>query len=227
MADPVYPLLEAAYNMQHRSHLLTDLHEELKPLRPQVHSPLRWDERYVPYLQRTGFLDIAVVVAAGLSPMDGPLLTAMVDRWRPKTHTFHLTCSEMTVTMQDVAMVLGLPLEGLPVTGIIQSENWRDMVELHIGIRPPEPEEGDNSKKTSGVSSAWLREQFSVCPPGVTDKVVERHACVWLWHFVSTFLLTDVVGNTVSWMGLPILGQNRDNIRGYSWGSTVLACLYR
>uniref|UniRef100_K3Z0P2 MULE transposase domain-containing protein n=1 Tax=Setaria italica TaxID=4555 RepID=K3Z0P2_SETIT len=113
MADPVYPLLEAAYDMQHRSHLPADLHGELKPLRPRVHSPLRWDERY--------------------------------------THTFHLPCSRMTVTMQDVAMILGLPLEGLPVMRIIQSENWYDMVELHIGIRPLELEEGENSKKTSGI----------------------------------------------------------------------------
>uniref|UniRef100_K4AIL3 SWIM-type domain-containing protein n=1 Tax=Setaria italica TaxID=4555 RepID=K4AIL3_SETIT len=90
MADLVYPVLEAAYDMHHCGHLLADHHEDLKPLRPRVHSPLRWDERYVPYLHRAGFLDIALVVAEGLPPMDGPLLTAMVDRWRPKTHTFHL-----------------------------------------------------------------------------------------------------------------------------------------
>ena len=54
--------------------------------------------------------------------MDGALLTAFVDRWRPETHTFHLPCGEMTVTLQDVAMILGLPLDGLPVTGIVQSD---------------------------------------------------------------------------------------------------------
>ena len=30
--------------------------------------------------------------------------------------------------MQDVAMILGLPLEGIAVTGIIQNDGWRDMV---------------------------------------------------------------------------------------------------
>uniref|UniRef100_K3YMG6 SWIM-type domain-containing protein n=1 Tax=Setaria italica TaxID=4555 RepID=K3YMG6_SETIT len=129
--------------------------------------------------------------------------------------------------MQDIAMILDLPLEGHPVMGIIQNENWRDMVAMYIGIRLPEPKDGDNSKKTSGVSSAWLREHFNVCPQGANDEVVQRYARVWLWNFVSTFLLPDAAGNTVPWMVLPILGQDWDNIALYSWGSTVLAWLYR
>uniref|UniRef100_K3YD48 Aminotransferase-like plant mobile domain-containing protein n=1 Tax=Setaria italica TaxID=4555 RepID=K3YD48_SETIT len=48
-----------------------------------------------------------------------------------------------------------------------------------------------------------------------------------LWHFLSTFLLPDAAGNTMSWMILPILGQHWDNITLYSWGSAVLAWLYR
>uniref|UniRef100_K3ZZ95 Aminotransferase-like plant mobile domain-containing protein n=1 Tax=Setaria italica TaxID=4555 RepID=K3ZZ95_SETIT len=199
----------------------------LTPLKARVHSPLKWDERYAQYLQRAGFLDIVVQVVGGLPPMDGPLLTAMVNRWRPETHMFHLPFGEMTITMQDAAMILGLPLDGQPVTGIIQNENWRDMVEMHIGIRPPEPEGGDSSKKMSGVSSAWLREHFDVCPQGANDEVVQRYARVWLWHFVSTFLLPDAAGNTVSWMVLPILGQVWENIAVYSWGSAALAWLYR
>jgi hypothetical protein len=90
-------------------------------------------------------LDIALVVVRGLAVMDGPLLLALVDRWRPETHSFHLPCGEMTVSLQDTAMILGLPLEGLPVSGIIQSAGWRDMVELHIGVRPRDADEGDAS----------------------------------------------------------------------------------
>jgi hypothetical protein len=52
---------------------------------------------------------------------------------------------------------IDLPLEGLPVSGIIQSAGWRDMVESHIGVRPPDADEGDALKKTSGVNTVWLR----------------------------------------------------------------------
>jgi hypothetical protein len=159
---------------------LLNFFQDLKSLMVREHYPLPWDERYAPYLARAGFLDIALVVIRGLSTMDGPLLLALVDRWRPETHSFHLPCGKMTVVMQDTTMILGLPLEGLPVSGIIQSAGWCDMVELHIGVRPPDAEEGDASKKTSGVNTVSLRQHFTVCPQGATEAVVERHARVWI-----------------------------------------------
>jgi hypothetical protein len=58
-------------------------------------------------------LDIALVVVRGLPVMDGLLLSALVDRWRPETNSFHLPCGEMTVGLQDTSMILGLPLEVL------------------------------------------------------------------------------------------------------------------
>jgi hypothetical protein len=157
--------------------------------------------------------------------MDGPLLlTAFVDRWCPETHTFHLPCGEMTVTMQDVGMILGLLLKGLAVTGIVQSKGWSDMVENIIGLRPPALPEGFRDRKTSGVSSAWLRANFSHCPPTGPD-LVERYARVWLWHLFGGFLFLDGSRNMISWMVLPILGQVWDNIGQYSWGSATLAWL--
>ena len=119
----------------------------LAPLRARTHSPLRWDEQYVPYLRRAGMLPLARVVCAGLPAMDAPLLTTFVDRWRPETHSFHLPCGEVSITLQDVAMILGLPLEGIAVTGIIQTDGWRDMVEALIGIRPPGPPERRSNPK--------------------------------------------------------------------------------
>ena len=37
----------------------------------------------------------------------------------------------------------------------------------------------------------------------------------------------DGSGNTISWMVLPILGQQWENITQYSWGSAGLAWLYQ
>jgi hypothetical protein len=46
--------------------------------------------------------------------LDRSLLAALVDRWRPETHThtFHLPCGEMAPTLQDVSYLLGLPIAG-------------------------------------------------------------------------------------------------------------------
>jgi hypothetical protein len=135
--------------------------------------------------------------------MDGPLLTAFVDRQRPETHTFHLPSGEMSVLMQDVGYILGLCLDGPTVTGTVEPVNWKDMVEQFTDHQPPDPKEGKKEKKALGVSSAWLRQRFNMCPPHALDDVVERYARVWLWHMVAQFLFPDASGNTVSWMVLP------------------------
>ena len=56
------------------------------------------------------------------------------------------------MSLQDVVMILGLPLEGITVTGIIQTDGWRDMVEALIGIRPPEPPEGSRIGRPQGLA---------------------------------------------------------------------------
>ena len=58
-------------------------------------------------------------------PYDRALLTALVDRWRPETHTFHLPCGEMTPTLQDVSFLLGLPCAGRPLAAYDISVMWR------------------------------------------------------------------------------------------------------
>ena len=66
---------------------------------------------------------MARAINAGLLDMDGPLLTAFIDRWHPETHSFHLPSREMSVLMQDVGYILGLNLDGLVVTGRVEPLN--------------------------------------------------------------------------------------------------------
>ncbi|XP_062208774.1 protein MAIN-LIKE 2-like [Phragmites australis] len=223
MAHPDYPLLETFYDREHRAHLMVDDGEVLSPLRIHTHSPLRWDERYAPCIGRAGFLPLARLVMTGLPMFDNAALTALVDRWRSEIHTFHLPCGELMVTLQDVAMILGLPVDGQPVCGNVQPAGWRDMVELIVGTRPPEPTQEAKDKKPLGVSSAWLAQNFTECPHDAVEHVVERYARAWLWLLVGGYLFPDRTGNTVSWMYLPLLGKEWENVGLYSWGSATLA----
>jgi hypothetical protein len=43
---------------------------------------------------------------------DAPLIAAFMDRWRPETHTYHFPVGEMTLSLEDVAMLGGLPSAG-------------------------------------------------------------------------------------------------------------------
>ena len=63
-------------------------------------------------LQLTGFYGLARI---GYFQLDHHLVTVLVERWRLKTHTFHLLEGECTVTLQDVAVQTGLRIDGEPV----------------------------------------------------------------------------------------------------------------
>ncbi|RYR13059.1 hypothetical protein Ahy_B04g070255 isoform D [Arachis hypogaea] len=45
------------------------------------------------------------------------MINVLIERWRPETHTFHFPVGECAMTLEDVAIILGLPTNGLPVTG--------------------------------------------------------------------------------------------------------------
>jgi hypothetical protein len=104
--------------------------------------------------------------------MDTTALTTLVDRWRSKTHTFHPSSDEITVMLQDVAMILGLPINGTPVCGMVSPVGWRDSVGHAIGIRPPDVAPDHKDRKTMGVHSEWLTAHLNTCKEGVEDTVI-------------------------------------------------------
>ncbi|XP_009767811.1 protein MAIN-LIKE 2-like [Nicotiana sylvestris] len=63
-------------------------------------------------LQDTGFRRILEIERLQL---DWSLVTALIERWRPETRTFHLLIGEATITLQDVKVIYGLPVSGHPV----------------------------------------------------------------------------------------------------------------
>ncbi|MFQ6639388.1 hypothetical protein Gotur_016361 [Gossypium turneri] len=56
--------------------------------------------------------------------LDLKLISALIERRRPETHTFHLPCGECTITLEDVQLQLGLSMDGSALTESIQSIDW-------------------------------------------------------------------------------------------------------
>ena len=76
---------------------------------------LEYDSRMAPVLKRLGLYQMSQMTKLTI---DSALLTGLIERWRPETHTFHLPVGEMTVTLQDVSCLWGLPISGSAVTGV-------------------------------------------------------------------------------------------------------------
>src|SRR3954464_3457985 len=93
--------------------------QPLVPLRLRYHGHfqemMRYDDRYMVHIKALGLLPFIHMVNRGSPHMNPAAITALVDRWRPETHSFHLRTGEMTVTLQDMSMILALPIQGDPL----------------------------------------------------------------------------------------------------------------
>ena len=49
--------------------------------------------------------------------IDHCLISALVERWWPETHTFHLPHGEMSITLQNVEVIFRLPIDGEVLVG--------------------------------------------------------------------------------------------------------------
>ncbi|GAU50751.1 hypothetical protein TSUD_410590 [Trifolium subterraneum] len=53
-----------------------------------------------------------------LSKVDPQLLSAFTERWHPETSSFHMPFGEMTITLDDVACLLHIPVRGIFYTPV-------------------------------------------------------------------------------------------------------------
>ncbi|KAG9451405.1 hypothetical protein H6P81_011370 [Aristolochia fimbriata] len=81
------------------------------------------DERLLPYIDVAGF---GALYRVQWLRLDKPLITSLVERWRSEMNTFHLANGEMTITLEDVVVLLGLRVDGFAVTGLTRGD-WMEL----------------------------------------------------------------------------------------------------
>ncbi|XP_044392128.1 serine/threonine-protein phosphatase 7 long form homolog [Triticum aestivum] len=229
MADgdgPWYDGLIDEWDKEHRARAIEN-GQVVVAMRMRGHSAddFDYDPRYEPYIRRLGLLPFVLQFKRRAPPVNHAALTALVDRWRPETHSFHLPCGELTMTLQDMAMISGLPINGQAVTGRVSVGNWRERTADLIGVQPEDPQEG--KADTAKVRHSWLklvRGNTNPCPQDANDVVVQQYARAYLWYVLTKVVFSDATGNSALWMFLEPL-NNWDT--QYSWGSAALAYLYR
>ncbi|KAH1192871.1 Serine/threonine-protein phosphatase 7 long form [Glycine max] len=175
-------------------------------------------EEIIPLLRQSGFYWIMTM---GYLKINSSLITALIERWKPETHTFHMRCEECTIILQDVSVLLGLRVDGAP---LIDQTNldWAELCEELLGVRPQEGE-----LQGSVVKLSWLAHHFSQI--NIHDGNVEqlqRFTRAWILRFIGGVLFVDKSSSKVSLRYLQFL-RDFEQCSMYAWGPAVLAYLYR
>ena len=179
------------------------------------------DPRIMQHIDATGLTGLFKVPDM---EVDHALITALVERWRPETHTFHLPHGEMGITLQDIKVMLGIPVDGLPVTRRTNLK-WNEMCRDLLGHEPPLVILNSNKSTFTGarIRYTWLDAQFAdPLVVDAADEVVQQHARYHLLVRMGALLFMDRSADRVSLLPLQLLNPV-SNARRYSWGSAALA----
>ncbi|CAN1182879.1 Protein MAIN-LIKE 2, partial [Linum perenne] len=165
--------------------------------------------------------------ALKLTP-DPELITALVERWRPETNTFHLYGGEATITLEDVHFITGLSVDGLPVTSprLIPSDvdELCAYVESQLGKKP-----APSDVLSGRIKMTWLRSHFAYREGAISDddiQTIHQYCRAYIVDFFGSCIFADRSGAYAHLFMLPLL-EDIDRVGEYAWGAAALSWLYR
>ena len=188
--------------------LITSYYHTIPEPEPQI----------IPLLSCTGFQHIALIKQCKIDPA---LITALVERWRPETHTFHLPWGKCTITLEDVALQLDIRVDGRVVVGP-SFLHWDELCHELLGEVPPE-----NARKGATLKLTWLLSILRApLPEEPATHQLQCRCRAYIMYMIDGALIPDKFGNRVHLMYLNLL-HDLNNIKKYSRSSAYLANLYR
>ncbi|KAL9661066.1 hypothetical protein QQ045_025885 [Rhodiola kirilowii] len=186
------------------------------PLKIYKGGALPIDHRIRHYVAAAGFYPSTQICYVKADPS---LLTAVVERERPETHTFHFNEGEATITLQDVSLLTGLPVDGEPMTGKSQM-NFEEVCVRLLGVYPECYDKAPGMGKRS-----WFTNHLTQIPVDADEETLKKYVRAYLLNLIGSTLFSGKSGKTIPLYFLPLL-VDLDRVRNYSWGSAVLAYLY-
>ena len=142
---------------------------------------------------------------------DHCLISAPVERWQLETHTFHLPHGEMSITLEDVEVIFGLPINGEILIGptTMVEGGWRQLCVELLGFGVPV-----NDNKTLARQRILIRRLIDAIarplPHDATEIQIHHNAQHYILALVGDKIFMNNLGDRVHLMFLEFLRNLRD-----------------
>ncbi|XP_050909841.1 protein MAIN-LIKE 1 [Lathyrus oleraceus] len=183
--------------------------------------PLALPPQMESWVSRSG---LASLQRTSLNKIDTNLVSAFMERWHLETSSFHMPFDEMSITLDDVACLLHLPIRGIfwspqDVTEELAVELAVD----YLGVSQSQAQSHVRSCRGSYYKLEWLYDIFV------------HHRAASNWAYATRAYLLMLVGSTIFAdktftlveARYLLLFRDLDGCSGYSWGAAALVTLYR
>ncbi|KAK9990849.1 hypothetical protein SO802_025834 [Lithocarpus litseifolius] len=161
------------------------------------------DNRVIDIVKLVGLEGLFRAPSKGI---DHCLITALVERWRPETHTFHFPHGEMSITLEDVEVILGLPIDGEVLIGptAVENGNWKQLCVELLGFEVPA---NDNTTLVGQriLISRFVQRIAEPLPHDATEIQIHQYARCYILALIGDKLFMDKSGDRVHlmWVRVP------------------------
>lgn len=179
------------------------------------------------------------LIEASYTLISPALISAFVERWHPETNTFHLPIGEMTISLDDVAVLFKLPVEGRLVS--LPEKTTEEVEEACMELLCVSRERLRENKRFPMVTFDWLKKLYleklaeydevdsnaeaEYDDEGSTAESEDAATRAYLLFLVGCTLFADKSGYSTSARYIELF-RDLDAVNSYAWGTSALAYLY-
>lgn len=185
-------------------------------------------------LRESGLHDL---VYLGYTTVPHALLMTLCERWHPETNTFHMPLGEMTVTLDDVACLMHLHIEGRMLSHgkKMPKHEGAALLMWHLGVSQQEAEKICGTEYGGYISYPKLRELYTrylsraniLMDTEDAEEMEElqrvRTFCVksYFLYLVGCLLFGDRSNKRIELVYLTTMAEGYAGMRNYSWGGMM------
>ncbi|MQL78179.1 hypothetical protein Taro_010618 [Colocasia esculenta] len=227
--------------------MMPDEDDPIGPKKSELRSRLGWSVVWaiyqgLPDFQRTRLEEIGFGPFQRLDELtpDLALIQALKERWDPECHAFLLPWGHMIPTLEDVARITGLRVDGQAVTGVTYT-SYQEMVErllvlevtrersslvprtrlqASLGVEDARHQTGEGQVEYMAWLTADARATLAEKEGAAADRDLRRFLIL-----VIRKLILGTRGDPVSCRCLPLL-EDLTQVGSYAWGAALLAHLF-